>query len=78
VWSLAEAPDDPHLRARGTFIEAYGVRQPAPAPRFSAAPAGPPALPPPLVGQHSREVLDEWAVPDLESLLADGVVHQAP
>lgn len=33
------APDDPHLKARGTFIEIDGVRQPAPAPRFSRTPA---------------------------------------
>lgn len=35
VLSLAEAPAHPHNRARGTFVEAGGVVQPAPAPRFS-------------------------------------------
>ncbi len=35
VLSMAEAPGDPHLRARGTFQEVEGVVQPAPAPRFS-------------------------------------------
>ena len=34
VLSLAEAPDYPHNRARGTFVEEDGVTQPAPAPRF--------------------------------------------
>ncbi len=41
VLSLTEAPKHPHNVARGTFIEAEGVIQPAPAPRFSATPAPP-------------------------------------
>jgi alpha-methylacyl-CoA racemase len=35
VLSLAEAPDHPHNRERGTFIAVDGVTQPAPAPRYS-------------------------------------------
>ncbi|PWG03786.1 carnitine dehydratase [Sphingosinicella humi] len=35
VLSMAEAPAHPHNAARGTFIEADGLVQPAPAPRFS-------------------------------------------
>ncbi|MFL1461010.1 CaiB/BaiF CoA transferase family protein [Roseococcus sp. DSY-14] len=35
ILSMAEAPQDPHLRARGTFQEVEGVVQPTPAPRFS-------------------------------------------
>ena len=35
VLSLAEAPGDSHLRARGTFVSAGDSVQPAPAPRFS-------------------------------------------
>jgi alpha-methylacyl-CoA racemase len=35
VLGLAEAPEHPHNRARGTFIEIDGVVQPGPAPRFS-------------------------------------------
>jgi alpha-methylacyl-CoA racemase len=42
--SLAEAPEHPHNRARGTFVSAGGVLQPAPAPRFSATPARPPRM----------------------------------
>jgi alpha-methylacyl-CoA racemase len=34
ILSLAEAPLDPHNAARGTFLGAGGVTQPAPAPRF--------------------------------------------
>ncbi len=36
VLSLAEAPSHPHNEARSTFIEAEGIMQPAPAPRFKA------------------------------------------
>jgi alpha-methylacyl-CoA racemase len=77
VLSLDEAPKDPHLNARGVFVEVDGVRQPAPAPRFSATPAAVPSLPPPVPGEHTREVLEEWSVPDAEALLANGVAHQA-
>ena len=35
VLSIFEAPDHPHNKARGTFVEVDGVVQPAPAPRFS-------------------------------------------
>lgn len=35
VLSFAEAPQHPHMKARGTFVEVDGVVQPAPAPRFS-------------------------------------------
>ncbi|MBZ0130971.1 MAG: CoA transferase [Rhodobacteraceae bacterium] len=38
VLSIAEAPEHPHNRARGIFIEDGGVRQPAPAPRLSRTP----------------------------------------
>ncbi|MFI5839239.1 CaiB/BaiF CoA transferase family protein [Catenuloplanes sp. NPDC051500] len=61
VLSLAEAPHDAHLAARGTFTERDGVVQPAPAPRFSRTPASlgrPPALP----GRHTDEVLAEWGL----------------
>jgi alpha-methylacyl-CoA racemase len=38
VRDLMAARDDPHLVARATFVEVDGVRQPAPAPRFSRTP----------------------------------------
>jgi alpha-methylacyl-CoA racemase len=38
VLRLDEAPDHPHLRARGTFVEVDGVAQAGPAPRFSRTP----------------------------------------
>jgi len=62
VLSLAEAPEHPHNKARGTFVEVAGVVQPGPAPRFSRTPGavqGPPAR----VGEHTDEALAEWGVP---------------
>jgi alpha-methylacyl-CoA racemase len=59
VLTMHEAPDHPHLKARGTIVEEYGVRQPAPAPRFSRTPGAirqPPAWP----GQHTDEALAAW------------------
>ncbi|MDO7842217.1 CaiB/BaiF CoA transferase family protein [Sphingomonas immobilis] len=42
VMTLAEAPGHHHVAARGTFIQVGGQTQPAPAPRFSGAPAAAP------------------------------------
>ena len=44
VLSLAEAPLHAHNAARGTFVEAGGVMQPAPAPRMGATPARAPRM----------------------------------
>jgi alpha-methylacyl-CoA racemase len=59
VLGLVDATGDPHLRARGTFVEHHGVVQPAPAPRFSRTP-GALDRPPPAPGQHTDEVLADW------------------
>jgi alpha-methylacyl-CoA racemase len=77
VLSLAEAAsgEHPHLAARGTFVTAHGVRQPAPAPRFSATPAVL-SLPPPRPGEHTRSALLDWAIGDIDALLAAGVAIQ--
>ena len=44
VLSMSEAPGHAHNAARGVFVEVGGVVQPAPAPRFSATPAGAPVM----------------------------------
>jgi alpha-methylacyl-CoA racemase len=62
VLSLLEAQQEPHLVARGTFVEHSGVVQPAPAPRFSRTP-GALDRPPPVAGQHTDEVFAEWLSP---------------
>ena len=59
VLSLSEAPEHPHNVARGTFVEVEGVRQPAPAPRFSRTP-GEVAGPPPKPGADTESALADW------------------
>ncbi|MGC4896658.1 CaiB/BaiF CoA transferase family protein [Micromonospora sp. DT31] len=61
VLDWAEAPEHPHLRAREVFVAPDGVRQPAPAPRFSATPTAV-RRPPPGPGEHTDEVLAEAGV----------------
>jgi len=61
VLSMAEAPDHPHNRHRGSFIELEGQTQPGPAPRFSRTRPevnGPPVRP----GQHTDEALRDWGL----------------
>lgn len=43
VLTFTEATSDEHLLARGALVEVDGIRQPAPAPRFSRTPAATPA-----------------------------------
>jgi alpha-methylacyl-CoA racemase len=74
VISLSEALVDEHMTARRSFIDVDGVRQPAPAPRFSRTP-GAVDSPPSRAGEHTREVLNEWGL-DPEPLLAAGVAIQ--
>lgn len=59
VLDLDEAPAHPHNRARQAFIEVAGVKQPAPAPRFTRTPAATPT-PAPNPGRDTRAVLSEW------------------
>ncbi|RKR92333.1 alpha-methylacyl-CoA racemase [Micromonospora pisi] len=58
VLDWDEAPDHPHLRARGVFVDHAGAVQPAPAPRFSGTPATI-RRPPPHPGEHTDEILAE-------------------
>jgi alpha-methylacyl-CoA racemase len=60
VVELAEAPGQPHLAARGTFVEVDGVPQAAPAPRFSRTPATLPA-PPSADVVAAADVLEGWS-----------------
>ncbi|GAT68337.1 carnitine dehydratase [Planomonospora sphaerica] len=58
VLDMAEAPDHPHNRARGTFVEVGGVRQPAPAPRLLGVPG------PDLSPATRLADLSSWGLPD--------------
>ncbi len=65
VLSMAEAPEHPHAKARGSFVEVAGQVQPGPAPRLSRTPPTiqrPPAHP----GQHTDEALRDWGFDDVE------------
>jgi alpha-methylacyl-CoA racemase len=76
VLDWDEAADHPHLRARATYVDAGGVRQPAPAPRFSRTP-GAIGCPPPPPGADTGEVLAELGVtPEaMDALRASGVIR---
>jgi alpha-methylacyl-CoA racemase len=82
VRTMNEAPADPHLAARATYVTVDGVLQPAPAPRFTESTSGGPigALPPGKIahaGAHTREVLATLGFTDAEELLASGAAWQA-
>jgi alpha-methylacyl-CoA racemase len=75
VLGLAEAPNHPHNKARGTFYKADGMNQPAPAPRFSGTPTGTPKPIQP-VGVDTLAVLSEagFSAADVQTLSAQGAV----
>jgi alpha-methylacyl-CoA racemase len=74
VLSLAEAPDHPHNRSRGSFVGVAGAPVAAPVPRFSRTPAT--AGPVTPRGADTETVLDELAVAAAERdrLRAEGVL----
>ena len=74
VLDMAEAPRHPHNAARGTFAEVEGVTQPAPAPRFSRTPAGPPK--PVAPPGDAAAILADWGIEDtaIEALRAGEVI----
>ncbi|TDF83814.1 CaiB/BaiF CoA-transferase family protein [Pseudomonas sp. H9] len=75
VLSFAEAPEHPHLKARGTFVEVDGIAQPAPAPRFSRTPAAVPTPPQQATVQGAPAALDGWLPQaQVERLIAAGVL----
>ncbi|WP_322111369.1 CaiB/BaiF CoA-transferase family protein [Tistrella sp.] len=73
VLSMFEAPEHPHNRERGTFIEVDGVVQPGPAPRFSRTAPGRPT-PPPAPGAHTDQGLADWgfSADEIATLKASG------
>ncbi|HBX00887.1 MAG TPA: carnitine dehydratase, partial [Gammaproteobacteria bacterium] len=75
ILTLEEAAEHPHNKERGTLVEANGVLQAAPAPRFSrTAPEmpGPVAVP----GDNSREILAGLGMSDseIDALFESGAV----
>jgi len=61
VLDFVEAQDHPHNKARETYIHLDGIKQPAPAPRFSRTPSkvrhGSQAA-----GENTAEVLKDWGI----------------
>ena len=61
VLDYEEAAEHPHMAERGVFTEIDGVRQPAPAPRFSKTPGaiqGPAQAP----AKDRSEILQSWGI----------------
>lgn len=75
VLSMEEAPQHPHNKERGTFVEVAGVTQPAPAPRFSRT-GSEIQRPPAHAGQHTDEVLGDYgfSADELASLREAGAI----
>lgn len=75
VLSMDEAPDHPHMKARGTFVEVDGAVQPGPAPRFGRTPAAiqrPPSAP----GGDTEEALTDWGfgTDEIDALRSAGAI----
>src|SRR4051794_8565989 len=77
IIPLPEAMEHPHMAAREVFVDHEGVRQPAPAPRFSRTPAALGLPPRPRPGADTREALAAWGIEDVDALIEKGVAVQA-
>lgn len=76
ILEPTEAPEHPHNKARGTFLNVDGVVQPRPAPRFNRTALDEPT---PLRGtEHAAAALADWGIdPDRISKLAtEGVISR--
>lgn len=76
VLTMREAAAAGHATARDAFLDAYGVVQPAPAPRFSRTPsamAGAPVAP----GTNTLEILEQagWSNDEIAVLRASGAIR---
>ncbi len=74
VLDFTEAPEHPHYKARGSFVETDGIVHPAPSPRFSRTPGK--ARPIPKPGQHTQELLTELGLSAsaISALRRDGTI----
>ena len=75
VLTFNEAPDHPHNKARGTFVDVEGVAQPNPAPRFSRTPGSVKGAAPD-VGADTREGLLSWGFDagEVDALMEDKAI----
>ena len=75
VLEWDEAPDHPHLAARGTFVEVDGVVQPSPAPRFSRTTLATPTPPAPVSPENTDAALQPWtSAQDVADWRAAGIL----
>jgi alpha-methylacyl-CoA racemase len=74
---MSEAFEHPHMRAREVFVEQEGLRQPAPAPRFSRTTATLSSPPAPRAGAHTHDALEAWGIDDVDKLIESGAAVQA-
>ena len=65
VLTFDEAFEHPHAKTRGSFVEVNGVKQPAPAPRFSRTPVGIKSAPPEM-GANTAAGLVSWGITEEE------------
>ncbi|KAG7321069.1 hypothetical protein KOW79_015484 [Hemibagrus wyckioides] len=78
VLPLDEAGSHPHNRERGSFMmDAHGEVSPRPAPVLSRTPARPCLSRDPVIGEHTRSVLEEYGFDpaQIEQMLSAGVVE---
>lgn len=75
ILSMSEVADHPHNMARAVFTDMDGTVMPSPAPRFSRTP-GEISAPPPLVGEHSEQILGDWGfgASEIEDLKSRGAI----
>jgi alpha-methylacyl-CoA racemase len=77
ILPISEAMEHPHMVAREVFVEKSGVRQPAPAPRFSRTTASLSSPPAAKAGIDTREALTAWGIVDVDGLIERGVAVQS-
>ena len=65
VLDTKAAAENPHMKARGVFVDVEGVRQAAPAPRFSRTPGAIKSVAP-VPGEHTEAVLQDWGFSDAD------------
>lgn len=72
-----EVPENPHMRARDSFVDVAGLIQPRPAPRFSATSPADPA-PAHANGQDTREILGSlgYASDRVDALVGSGAIAE--
>jgi alpha-methylacyl-CoA racemase len=75
VLTLSEAPEHPHHRERGTFLDLDGVIQPAPAPRYSITQTAEPK-PPCVPGADGEAVLADlgYSPDEISQLRREGAL----